>query len=67
MKSPLLRKAVWDQIRDQFESAEMAQLNAAITGAVICPRGATIDESKLSPALRRKLDAAVQPYERKRK
>ncbi len=67
MLSPLLRMEVWTQIRDQFSEEEKAELNRAITGTVLCPRGATIAESRLSAELLRKLNAAVKPHEKWRK
>jgi hypothetical protein len=50
--------ARWDKIREQFSEAEKAELNAAINGETICPKGCTLDKDKLSAELAAKLAAA---------
>lgn len=42
----LLQMSDWDRIRLNFTQEEKDQLNAAITGETICPRGCIIDETK---------------------
>jgi hypothetical protein len=46
----------WEEIRQWFDEDERADLNKAITGEAICPKGAIIDREQLEPALREKLD-----------
>ena len=57
----LLKMADWHRIREQFTDAEKDAINAAITGEVICPRGCTLSESLLTPALADKIKTAVKP------
>jgi hypothetical protein len=46
---------VWNAIRDQFVQWEKDQLNAAITGETLCPKGIVIDEKVLPSDLEAKL------------
>lgn len=41
-----LRIKEWETIRAQFNDAEKKILNDAITGEVLCPRGAIVDEDR---------------------
>ena len=54
----IMRMSEWEKIRHLFDEHEKAQLNLAVTGEAICPRGLIIDPGKLSPALRAKLEGA---------
>lgn len=40
----LLRMSDWKKIREHFSQQEKDELNAAITGETICPRGYTVAE-----------------------
>lgn len=51
----LLRDATWNKIRTAFSEEEKKELRTAITGETICPRGNSLDTSKLSIELRDKL------------
>ena len=51
----------WEGIRDQFSEEEKAQLRKAVTGETICPRGFSIDETRLDVALEFKILQAVKP------
>jgi hypothetical protein len=42
-------------VREWFDEGDKAQLNSAITGESICPRGNMIDETTLKPELRAKI------------
>lgn len=54
----LLTMARWDAIREQFTEEEKKELNAAITGETLCPKGAVLDESLLRAELAEKIKAA---------
>lgn len=41
-----LRLTEWLRIRENFTEAEKRILNEAVTGEVLCPRGAIVDEVK---------------------
>lgn len=43
----LLRMEDWDRIRLEFTAEEKKRINDAITGETVCPRGCTLDETKL--------------------
>lgn len=53
--SILITDHVWEQIRASFTEDEKVQLRAAFAGEVICPRGITVDDSKLPAELSKKL------------
>lgn len=42
----LLTMEDWDRIRLNFTDSEKNQLNAAIVGEVLCPRGCIVDAEK---------------------
>ena len=50
----LIRMSDWERVRVEFSQAEKDNLNKAITGETICPRGLMIDESQ-APSEARKL------------
>ena len=62
----LIRFSDWELARDKFSESERDQLNSAITGEAICPRGAIVDPAKLTPSLRRKLLDTVPGLEKHR-
>jgi hypothetical protein len=47
--------ARWETIRHLFSDDERDTLNAAKDGEIICPRGISVDESKLSAEIIEKL------------
>ena len=56
----LLRMKVWEAIRNHFVQWEKDQLNAAISGETICPKGIVIDEQVLPEVLNAKLKFAIE-------
>lgn len=56
----LLRIEDWKRIRTQFTEVEKDELNAAIIGEVLCPRGCMIDELKLTSELSEKIHRALR-------
>jgi hypothetical protein len=63
MLMPLNR---WEEVREWFSEDERLDLNLAIVGESVCPKGAILDETKLSPALREKVAFHFQRTERRR-
>lgn len=55
----ILRTSTWERIRDDFSEAEKKELNGAVTGESVCPRGFVINEKHLSFVLRVKLNGAL--------
>jgi hypothetical protein len=53
----LITAVAWEQVREHFSDDEKQQLREATDGESICPRGAFVDEERLSEQLRRKLKA----------
>lgn len=51
----IVTMAKWETIRHLFSDDEKDALNAANIGETICPRGISVDESKLSAELLQKL------------
>ena len=59
----LIRKSTWKLIRERFTEEEKAQLNRAIQGEAICPRGVVVGADALGAALRAKVEAALKGAE----
>lgn len=58
----LLTNKRWNDVRHLFDAAEKASINGAVIGQVICPSGSKIDPSRLSDALRDKLEKAIKVH-----
>jgi hypothetical protein len=50
----------WNNIRYLFEQWEKDQLNAAISGETICPKGIVINEQVLPESINSKLKFALE-------
>jgi len=57
--SILITDRTWERIREQFSEEEKKELRSAFAGEVICPRGITVDESRLAQELAAKLKLAM--------
>jgi hypothetical protein len=57
----ILAMTTWGRIREQFSDDEKAQLNAAIRGEILCPKGVVLKETKMRPELLEKLKMAIRP------
>lgn len=51
----LLTMATWETMRENFSEEEKMQINVAICGETICPRGCILDVEKLGPELAAKI------------
>lgn len=56
----LLRMKTWETIRGQFVQWEKDQINAAISGETVCPKGIVLDEQVLPENLNAKLKFAIE-------
>lgn len=56
----LLRMKVWEAIRVRFVQWEKDQLNAAIVGETICPKGLIINDQVLPESITAKLKVAME-------
>lgn len=55
----LIKVEQWQRIRHRFSEEEKGQLNGAVTGQTICPRGYSLDPTVLEPKLKEKLNKAL--------
>lgn len=60
----LLTMNTWEKIRGAFSEDEKADINAAIAGETICPRGCVLDEALMPAVLVIKLKAAKEAQPR---
>jgi hypothetical protein len=63
----LVTEDAWEQVREHFTEDEKEQLREATQATSICPRGAFVDEERLSEGLRKKLKrhaAAIEHAQR---
>ena len=51
----ILPRHQWEQVREWFDDGDKAELNVAIMGESICPRGSVVDETRLTPKLLAKI------------
>ncbi len=56
----------WQQVRERFSEGEAAELNRACTGETAWPQGMLIDEKKIPPELREKLEGLRDGAEKTR-
>lgn len=54
----------WEAIRHKFVQWEKDQINAAISGETICPKGIVIDEQVLPESINAKLKFALEQERR---
>lgn len=52
----ILRKEVWEKIREHFSDDEKATLRSAVSGETVCPAGVVLDAEKLDAGLANKLE-----------